>query len=198
MPVKAGDVIDPAATRQRILEVSERTFYERGIAAVSIADIAHLAGASKASIYKNFGSKEGLVEATLADRSRRVHAWMAAGTAGADAGTGRILRVFDLLLDWFRSDDFRGCAMVSAAAEERVAGGTATRLARRHLQRYRDFLAAELDHAGLPNAGVLAQQILILIEGATTVGAIDHDPSAAQAARAVAAHLLEQARARPS
>lgn len=198
MPVKAGDVLDPAATRQRILEVSERIFYQRGIAAVSIADIAQLAGASKASIYKNFGSKEGLVEATLADRSRRVHAWMAAGTGRADAGTARILRVFDLLLDWFGSDDFHGCAMVSAAAEERVNGGTPTRLARRHLQRYRDFLTAELDHAGLPNSGVLAQQILILIEGATVVGAIDRDPSTAEAARSVTAQLLEQATSRPS
>jgi AcrR family transcriptional regulator len=197
MPVRAGDTIDPEATRRRILEVSERIFYDRGIAAVGVAEIARAAVASKASIYKNFGSKDGLVEATLEYRSGRVHEWLANGTAAAEAGPDRILRVFDLLLEWFQSADFHGCAMVSAAAEERATGGTATRLARQHLQKYRDFLSAELNHAGLPDAPELAQQLLILIEGATTVSAIDHDPAAARTARRLAALILGHAHAAP-
>ncbi|HET7602936.1 MAG TPA: TetR/AcrR family transcriptional regulator [Gemmatimonadales bacterium] len=195
MPVKVGDTIDPEATRRRILKVSERIFYDRGIGAVGVAEIARAAVASKASIYKNFGSKEGLVEATLEYRSGRVHEWLANSTAAAESGRDRILRVFDLLLEWFQSDDFHGCAMVSAAAEERVTGGAATRLARQHLQKYRDFLSTELAHAGFPDASERAQQLLILIEGATTVSAIDHDPAAAQVARRVAAQILGQAHA---
>lgn len=192
MPVQAGTPLDPAATRERILRVAERMFYERGINAVGVADIAEAAGASKASIYKNFGSKEGLVEATLRYRSERVHRWLSEGTAGLAPGTGRVLGVFDLLLAWYAEVDFRGCALVGAAAEHRVADSAAVRLARRHLQAYRDFLAHILCEAGAEDADArdLASRLLVLIEGATVIAAIEGTTDAGQHARAVARQLL--------
>ncbi|MGH3644505.1 MAG: TetR/AcrR family transcriptional regulator [Mycobacterium sp.] len=193
MPVQPGGAIDPQATRRRILQTSEQIFYQQGINAVGIADIAQRAGASKASIYKNFGSKEGLVEATLAYRSEQVHRWLAEGTAHLADGRQRILAAFDLLLDWYAEEDFRGCAMVSAAAEQRVSDPLVTGLARRHLQAYRDFLNQCLSNAGIEKPDQLADRLLILIEGATTIAAIDGNPAAGRQARAVAAELLTAA-----
>lgn len=193
MPVQPGAVIDPSATRQRILSISERVFYQRGINAVGIAEIAEAAGASKASIYKNFGSKEGLVEATLSYRSERVHRWLADGTAHLVPGKQRVLGVFDLLVEWFTQDDFRGCAMISAAAEQRVSDPMIRRLARRHLQAYRDFLSQCLQDAGTRDPQQLASRLLILIEGATAISAIDGDAAAGQQARALAEELITSA-----
>jgi AcrR family transcriptional regulator len=192
VPVRAGTPLDPTATRERILRVSERVLYERGINAVGVADIAKASGASKASIYKNFGSKEGLVEATLRYRSDRVHRWLAEGTAHLPPGTGQVLGVFDLLLAWYAEDGFRGCAMVSAAAEHRVADSAATRLARHHLQAYRNFLVRTLREAGAEDADAreLAAMLLVLIEGATVIASIDGTTDAGQHARAVALQLL--------
>ena len=163
MPVKPGAVIDPAATRSHIVETSERIFYQRGIAAVGVADIASEARTSKASIYKNFGSKDGLVEATLAYRSEQVHRWLIEGTAQLPPGRERVLGVFDLLLEWYAQDDFRGCAILNAAAEQRVSNPIVTRLARQHLQAYRDFLTASLTEAAFPEPRQLAARLLILI-----------------------------------
>lgn len=193
MPVKPGDAIDPAATRNRILEISERVFYKRGIGSVGVADIAEAAGASKASIYKNFGSKEGLVEATLAYRSEHVRRWLSDGTAHLAPGRERVLGVFDLLLEWYSQDDFRGCAMISAAAEQRVSNPMVTGLARLHLQAYRDFLAAILAEAKVSDPGQLASRLLILIEGATVISSIDGDPAAGGQARALADELITAA-----
>lgn len=192
MPVQAGMTLDPAATRERVLRVSERVFYERGINAVGVADIAAAAGASKASIYKNFGSKEGLVEATLRYRSDRVRRWLAEGTAHLPPGPERVVGVFDLLLAWYAEEDFRGCAMVSAAAEHRGADCAATRLARLHLQAYREFLAGTLREAGAGDAQAedLAARLLILIEGATVIAGIDGTADAGRHARAVARQVL--------
>ncbi len=190
MPVPRGGKIDPATTRQRILELSERVFYERGIGTVGVADLAEEAGASKASIYKNFGSKEGLVEATLVYRSERVHRWLADGTAHLSPGRERILGMFDLLLDWYAQEDFRGCAMVSAATEQRLSDSRVTSLARRHLQTYRDVLTAYLTEANVSEPELSANRLLILIEGATIISAIDRDPKAGQDARAIADALL--------
>jgi AcrR family transcriptional regulator len=193
MPVRSGEAIDPAATRKRILEISERVFYERGIAAVGVGDIAELAGASKASIYKNFGSKEGLVEATLTYRSERVHRWLSEDTAHLAPGRDRLLGVFDLLMRWYAQDDFRGCAMVSAAGEQRLSNHMVTGLARKHLQTYRDFLTHCLREAGIAHPQQLVDRLLILIEGATVVSAIDGHPAAGQQARAFAEELLAAA-----
>lgn len=193
MPVQSGGAIDPEATRRRILQTSERIFSQEGINAIGIADIAQRAGASKATIYKNFGSKEGLVEATLAYRSEQVHRWLDEGTAHLADGRQRILAAFDLLLDWYAQEDFRGCAMVSAAAEKRVSDPLVTGLARRHLQAYRDFLNQCLSNAGIKNPQQLADRLLILIEGATTIAAIDGNPAAGRQARALAAELLTAA-----
>lgn len=193
MPVRPGAAINPAATRSRIVEISERIFSERGIAAVGVTDIAVEAGASKASIYKHFGSKDGLVEATLAYRSEQVHRWLTEGTAQLPPGRERVLGVFDLLLQWYAQDDFRGCAILNAAAERRASNPSITRLARQHLQAYRDFLTASLTEAAFPKPEQLAAQLLILIEGATVISAIDGSPTAGQGARVLADKLLTAA-----
>ncbi|HEY3894000.1 MAG TPA: TetR/AcrR family transcriptional regulator [Pseudonocardiaceae bacterium] len=193
MPVRPGERIDPEGTRDRILEVSEDLFYRRGICAVGITEIADAAEASKMSIYKNFGSKEGLVEATLNYRSERVHRWLAEGTAQVPPGPDRVLAVFDMLAAWFREPGFRGCAMVSAAAEDRVSGAIPTRLARAHLQSYRELLTQFLNEAGAVDPGGIARRLLVLIEGATLISAIDGDPSVGADARALAEAVLASA-----
>jgi AcrR family transcriptional regulator len=193
VPVRPGEAIDPETTRERILEVSEALFYRQGICAVGISEVAAAAEASKMSIYKNFGSKDGLVEATLNYRSERVRRWLAEGIARVPPGPSRILVIFDMLVGWFQEPGFRGCAIVSAAAENRVSGAAPTRLARAHLQFYRELLTRCLNEAGAADPEGVARQLLILIEGATVVSAIDGNPSAGMDARAVAEAVLASA-----
>jgi len=203
MPVKLGESINPAATKRRILTVAERIFYNQGIASVGVAEIADAAGASKASLYKNFGSKEGLVEAALLDRSDRVHRWLRDGLAQLAPGRARVLGLFDLLLDWFADDGFHGCGLVSAAAEQRASDPVVTDLARRHLQAYRELVMELL--AEMPpttavrlDPNVTADRLLLLIEGATVISAIDGNPEAGRAARVWAESLLDQPPAGPN
>jgi AcrR family transcriptional regulator len=193
VPVRPGQAIDPDATRKRILMTSERVFNKHGIKSVTVADIAKAAEASKASIYANFGSKEGLAEETLIYRSGQVGRWLAEGTAHISDGRERCLGIFDLLLDWYAEDDFCGCAIVNAAAENRVTDPSVTDIARHHLQIYRDFLTACLQDAGVADSRRLAESLLILIEGATVITAIDGGATAGQHARALAAELLAMA-----
>ncbi len=193
MPVRPGEPIDPDATRERILKTSEDLFYRRGISSVGISDIADAAGASKMSIYRYFGSKDGLVEATLKFRGDRVRAWLADGAEQVAPGPQRVLAIFDLLTDWFGEERFHGCAMISAAMEERGAGGMPTMLARAHLDAYRELLGHYLAEAGIDAPERLARALLLLIEGATVISAVDADPTAGADARAVAETLLASA-----
>ncbi|GAA4162838.1 TetR family transcriptional regulator [Gryllotalpicola daejeonensis] len=60
------------ATRQRILEASFAEFSTYGFAGARVDRIAKAAGCNKNLIYIYFGSKEGLFDATLRRRLRRV------------------------------------------------------------------------------------------------------------------------------
>jgi AcrR family transcriptional regulator len=54
------------STRERILDVAERLFAERGLAGTAVRDIAREAGLTAPSLYNHFDGKQALYEAVLA------------------------------------------------------------------------------------------------------------------------------------
>ncbi|MDP9919110.1 TetR/AcrR family transcriptional repressor of mexJK operon [Variovorax boronicumulans] len=64
---------DPERGR-RILEAAQRHFDEHGLERASVDAIALDAGVSKMTVYSNFGSKEGLFQAVVRDRTAAVMA----------------------------------------------------------------------------------------------------------------------------
>jgi TetR/AcrR family transcriptional regulator, mexJK operon transcriptional repressor len=58
--------------RDEIATVAERVFLERGFADTTMQIIAARAGASKETLYRHFGSKEGLFSEVVRNRSARV------------------------------------------------------------------------------------------------------------------------------
>ena len=63
-----------ANTRERILDVAERLFADRGYPATPLRDITSEAGVNVASVNYHFGSKEALLAAVLERRLRPVNA----------------------------------------------------------------------------------------------------------------------------
>ena len=78
-----GRVARREGTRELIMTAATDLFAARGVTSTSIDDIAEAAGIAKGSIYYNFESKAGLVEAILARSSELLAA------ALAKAGDGR-------------------------------------------------------------------------------------------------------------
>jgi len=68
---RRGRPRDPERTR-RIIEAARNHFYAHGLERASLDAIAAEAGVSKMTIYSNFGSKEGLFEAVVQERTDRV------------------------------------------------------------------------------------------------------------------------------
>ena len=168
-------------------------FQRRGIHAVGINEVAEAAGASKLTIYKNFGSKDGLVEAVLTDRTQRVRAWQEQAVGAADAGRDRVLAVFDLVASWYAEAGFRGCAMMNAATEDRGHDGAPRRLAQGHLTFYRDLFRRLLTEAGVHDPATTARQLVVVLEGATIISAVDRDPGLGAEARGIVETLLDAA-----
>lgn len=87
-PTKADDPGTPQRGRprdpercRRILEAARSHFYAHGMERASVDAIAAEAGVSKMTVYSHFGSKEGLFEAVVRDRTGRV----TGGLAGVEA-----------------------------------------------------------------------------------------------------------------
>jgi AcrR family transcriptional regulator len=189
VPVPRGSTIDPARTRAAIVEAATPLLYERGLDGVGVAELCARLGVSKETLYRHFGTKDGLVHAVLEARSERVHAWMAGAVAAAgDAPADQLAAVFDALGEWYAEQEFRGCAMVNAAAQHHVDPVRA--LTARHLRRYLDLLTDIAARAGAADPEGLGRQLLMLVEGATVVAAHHSAADAAAQARSAALALL--------
>jgi TetR/AcrR family transcriptional repressor of mexJK operon len=70
-PPRRGRPRDPERLR-RIMEAARNHFYAHGLERASVDAIAAEAGVSKMTVYSHFGSKEGLFEAVVRDRTDRV------------------------------------------------------------------------------------------------------------------------------
>lgn len=79
-PPRRGRPRDPERCR-RIMEAARKHFYAHGLERASVDAIAAEAGVSKMTIYSHFGSKEGLFEAIIGERTERV----LGGPAGVEA-----------------------------------------------------------------------------------------------------------------
>jgi AcrR family transcriptional regulator len=184
------------ATRAKILEAAVGLFYNRGVHAVGVNEIAARATASKLSLYRYFGSKDELVETMLREHSDRIHAWIERKTRTAPAGDARVLSVFDLLIEWFAEAGYCGCAVINTVTDTRADPAIAA-IARRHLGRYRALLESRLREADAPNPATLARQLLLLIEGASVISSIDGTTGSGADAKDAAKQLLSAARTKP-
>ena len=192
MPVAKGSTIDPARTRAGILEAATALLYERGLDGVGVSELCARIGVSRETLYRHFGTKDGLVLAMLEARSERVAGWLAEAVAAAgDDPADQLAAVFDALQQWYDEPAFRGCAMVNAAAQhpdEAVRAITA-----RHLSRYLDLLTDIATRAGAADPGVLGCQLLMLVEGTIIVAAHHRTADTARHARNAALTLLATA-----
>ncbi|MBQ0978351.1 TetR/AcrR family transcriptional regulator [Micromonospora sp. M61] len=189
MPVPKGSTIDPERTRAGIIEAAAPLLYERGLDGIGVAELCARIGVSKETLYRYFGTKDGLIQAVLEARSERVTAWIAGAAAAAgDDPREQLAAVFDELQRWYEEPTFRGCAMQNAAAQHQVeAVRTVTA---RHLDRRLGLLTAIAERAGAADPDALGRQLLLLVEGATLIAAHHDRTGAGHHAKQAALALL--------
>ncbi|MCX5584793.1 TetR/AcrR family transcriptional regulator [Streptomyces erythrochromogenes] len=175
--------MDDEEARTRLLDAAEELFYRHGIQAVGMDRIRTASGVPLKRLYRLYPAKESLVTAYLERRDRRWTAGLREAVAGA---AEPVPAVFDWLARWFSEPDFRGCAFLNAYGELGAAAPDVVRVHKAELH----ALLAELVPAEAPPT--LADQLLILVEGATTVAALSPGPEPALRAREVAEALLRR------
>jgi AcrR family transcriptional regulator len=175
-----------ALMADRILQAADRLFYRKGIRAVGVDAVAAEAGISKRSLYDTFPSKDALVAAYLRQR-------MLPLPDSDQPPAQQVLALFDQLRARFASGDFRGCAFVNAVTELAEDCASARAIATQYKEVRRQHIESLLRCAGAADAGTLAGQIALLIEGAIATMLVRNDPAVAVQARDAATILLHAA-----
>ncbi|TDB82569.1 TetR/AcrR family transcriptional regulator, partial [Micromonospora fluostatini] len=85
---------------RRILAAAEELFYHRGITAVGVDLIAEHSGVTKRTLYNQFGAKDHLVAAYLAERDQRWRSLVRATVDACDDPVEAVTAPFDALAIW--------------------------------------------------------------------------------------------------
>ncbi|GAA4978739.1 AcrR family transcriptional regulator [Nonomuraea thailandensis] len=159
---------------ERLLTAAGELFYRRGIQAVGMDEVRAASGVSLKRLYQSYPSKEALIVAYLERRDER---WMSSLTSYVAERGDSVEAVFGWLERWFGEEDFRGCGFLNAYGELGATSEAVAGVVRRHKRRLRDYLR------GLVADDLLAEQLLMLVDGATVTAMVDRERGA-QAARA--------------
>lgn len=172
--------------KERILETTDRLFYLEGIRAVGVDTIAAEVGISKRTLYNHFASKDDLIAAYLAGRSKPI-------PPSDKPPVDQILGSFDRLARSFGRDEFRGCPFVNAVAELGSDDHAARKIALAFKESRRLWFRGLLQQLGANDADGVATQLQLLVDGAIAADLVRRDPAMARAAKAAARVLLMNA-----
>ncbi|MBN9154032.1 MAG: TetR/AcrR family transcriptional regulator [Microbacterium sp.] len=166
-----SDTARPSA-RQRLLDAATRLFYGEGIHSVGVDRIIDEAGVTRATMYKQFAGKEGLVLAYLHGEDEVIRTvFAAAGEATSDPS-----RLLDLVVEGIAADirdrHTRGCPFINAAAEYPDDGPVRALIAE-HRTWFRQTLADLAAAAGLRDPDEVAGALVLLRDAAMVGGYLD-------------------------
>lgn len=158
--------VTPERPRERIVACAQELFHRHGIRGVGVETIAEAAGTNKMTLYRHFGSKDDLILEYLSRKGRKsdeIWADIEAASPGDPVGQlyGYIRRVAK-----FIAEDERGCDLANAAVELTEAGHPGLKVIEEFKKRQRDRLEKLCGAASASQPGLLADTIVLLIEGA--------------------------------
>jgi len=166
----ATDTAKPRAA-ERIRSTARDLFYREGIRAVGVDEIVTSAGVTKPSLYRSFASKDELAAEYLRDYDGEFWQRFEAGAATHPDDPREQLRIYLRHLSARAvQPDYRGCGLTNAAVEYPQADHPARKVAQASKRRLQARLADMCRAIGADNPEVLADGLLLLIEGSYASG----------------------------
>lgn len=164
------------SARERILVTAHDLFYRHGIRATGIDCIIKQAKVTKATFYRHFASKNNLIIAFLDYRHQGWITWFKA-TIYSNGNT--LDDLIPTLLEWFGSEDYRGCAFINSVGE---LGGTLPEVIQISLQHKQDMTAIVKDLlSDTDDKEAMAQALSIVIDGSIIRAQLVQNPEEAVA-----------------
>lgn len=183
-----------ADKREHLIEQAMRLFNRFGYHATGVDRIIEETGIAKTTLYRHFASKEELIVAALerVDEAAReeLRAYV---EAASDDPKERVLATFGQLAIWLREEDFKGCPFVAAAGEYGDRMDPVFQQARLHKRLTLAYFEELVRAARIPEPKRVAQQIMMLHEGAVAYAQVLGNEGAAETARLAAERIIDAA-----
>ncbi len=178
------------SARERILATASTLFYHHGYQAVGIDTIVAESGVAKMTLYRHFPSKDALIVAYLERSDRLFWVWFEEAVAQAATAEEQLHAVFQALSQQANSPQCLGCPFQGTAAEFPSIDHPGHQVALQHKQSVRQRFAELAAAAGLRQPEQLANQLLLLMDGAWTAARIFGPNNPAMDVTAAAATLI--------
>lgn len=164
VPEQSTAVVPP---RARILAAAQDLFYHQGIRAVGVELVAASADTNKMTLYRHFSSKDELVAEYLKDVAGEIEAaWDRLAARNADDPRGHILAWIDEMGRQMERPESRGCPITNAAIELPEPDHPGRAVIEAHKRGMRRRFAERCRAAGLKDADIIADQLVLLLDGA--------------------------------
>lgn len=181
-----------ANKRDELVQKALTVFYQNGFNATGMDMLVKETGISKTSMYKHFKTKEDLILASLRLRDELFRNMVLRRMEDlSDTPKGQVLALFDVLGEWFRSQEFHGCMFIKASSEFQDPNHAIRRQSAEHKLLIAEHIQKLLVEAGYDNAEALSRQLMVLKEGAIIAAHVSQSATAAEDAKAVAQRLLD-------
>ncbi|MCH4091625.1 TetR/AcrR family transcriptional regulator [Acetobacter sp.] len=177
----------------KIRDAAQELFYAQGIRTVGVDEIVQKAGVTKPSLYRLFDSKDGLAATYLADYQQCFWDRIAeVCVIHPDDSRAQLLAYFDGLSERASHPDYRGCGVSNAIAEFPDQNHPVRQAAAALKQEVREWMVRKADVIGARNPALLADGLILLMEGAYACGQSFPSPGPAAAVGQMARLLIEQ------
>lgn len=154
--------------RTEMVAGASRIFDLEGFRGVGIDRVIEPSGVSTRTLYKHFGSRDGLVLAVIEARHARFMQQLTL-ESGTDDPIGSL---FDTLHEWVAEHGARGCMLLRARSEYASACEAVVTLVQQQKQEFLREVSRRVDLALGRGDEALALQIWLLFEGATASASV--------------------------
>jgi AcrR family transcriptional regulator len=180
-----------AVAHTRILDAAENLFYLEGARNVGIDAVVKRAGVNKMSLYRQFESKEGLLQHYLVRRDRKFWTYFDESiNKHPGAPRHQLRQLFVDLAQRTSAASYRGCPFVNVAVEYPDRSHVARRMVADNKSRLLRRLTELASAAGARDSTSLAKCLALLIEGAYAASQTYRPDSSVMTALPMAAELL--------
>lgn len=182
--------------REHLVSTASELFNRLGYHQCGVDEIMRLSGVSKTTLYKHFPSKEDLILEVLRRRSglflEQVRTRIEVRRRRDPSAPHHALigEIFDILDEWIGGGSFFGCNFVKAATEYGNAEDPIHAHAVGHKSRVKAIIIELLREVPGPERDGVAEQIMIVIDGAITTAQVRGRDDAIHNARVIVAGIL--------
>ena len=183
-----------SALKDKLLLVATDLFQTRGINSTGVDTIVAVAGTTKMTLYKYFGSKEDLILEVLKKGHQDFQNWIDEKlNASSKKPSDKIQQLFDYIEEWVNSPGFTGVGFIKASAEFPNEENPIHQLSSQQSREFRQFISKIASDANIKDAEGLALQLSLLFEGAVQAEQMKRGSGAIKYAKKAAKILIDGA-----